>query len=420
MMLLSIFLILVLTGSVSASFAASTEVRTDEPSLPTFELHEIIELALERNPIKAGAEGSVQQSRGQRIEAGAYLNPIISGQSGPGAIRDPSTGTQLNEYLMTLSQPLEWLGKRAARQQAAEAGLAGASVGVEEVRLNLIAEVKNAFYELLVAQRAVELAKRNLSIVKEVARVVKARVQSGEGAQFEAIKADVEVMKANQELTRSENAVRVGLVSLDTLTAGALGPSFTIQGDFKSFQQGMKLQHLTARSLARHPTLRRLEKLVERAAFAIVNEQQSRVPDVTVYGGYAREAGREAVVAGLSVPTPIWYQRQGQIAAALGSKRREEAELLRTQNELVRAINQHFQDAETSQKQIELFEQGLLRQAREALRIAQLSFQQGATSLLEVLDAQRVERQILVDYYRARFELSIALTRLERSVGGSL
>lgn len=420
MMLVSIFLIFVLTGSVSASYAASTEIRTEEPTLPTYELREIIELALERNPVMAGAEGTVQQSRGQRIAAGAYPDPSITGQSGRGVIMDPSTGTAITEYSVTLGQPLEWPGKRSARRQAAEAGLAGANVGVEEVRLNLIAEVKNAFYELLVAQRAVELAKRNLGIVEEVARVVKARVQSGEGPQFEAIKADVEVMKANQELTRAENAVRVRLVSLDTLTAGALGPSFTIQGDFKSFQQGMKLQDLTARGLAQHPTLRRLEKLVERAAYTVVKEQQSRVPDLTVRGSYQRDAGREGIIANLTVPMPIWYQRQGEISAALGTKRSEEAELLRAQNELVRAINQHFQDAQTAQKQIEVFEQGLLRQAREALRIAQLSFQQGATSLLEVLDAQRVERQILVDYYRARFELSVALTRLERSVGGSL
>jgi outer membrane protein, heavy metal efflux system len=67
-----------------------------------------------------------------------------------------------------------------------------------------------------------------------------------------------------------------------------------------------------------------------------------------------------------------------------------------------------------------VFEKGLLKQAQEALRIAQFSFQQGAVSLLEVLDAQRVQQQILFDYAQARFELSIALTRLERAAGGLL
>jgi cobalt-zinc-cadmium efflux system outer membrane protein len=61
-----------------------------------------------------------------------------------------------------------------------------------------------------------------------------------------------------------------------------------------------------------------------------------------------------------------------------------------------------------------------MKQSEEALRIAQFSFQQGASSLLEVLDAQRVQRQILLDYIQAQFELSVALARLERAVGGPL
>jgi cobalt-zinc-cadmium efflux system outer membrane protein len=89
-------------------------------------------------------------------------------------------------------------------------------------------------------------------------------------------------------------------------------------------------------------------------------------------------------------------------------------------NELLRAVNLHYQDAQTTAELIRVFEKGLLKQAEEALRIAQFSFQQGASSLLEVLDAQRVQRQILFDYTQARFDLSIALTRLERSIGGSL
>jgi cobalt-zinc-cadmium efflux system outer membrane protein len=117
---------------------------------------------------------------------------------------------------------------------------------------------------------------------------------------------------------------------------------------------------------------------------------------------------------------PLWYRRQGEIAASLGSKRHHEAELLRTRNELARAIFQHYQDARTTAELIEVFDRGLLRQAQEALRLAQFSFQQGASSLLDVFDAQRVQRQIQMDYAQARYELSVSLARLERAVGGAL
>ena len=386
----------------------------------TFDLDRIIDLALERNPMIAGAQSVIEQNEGSQIQASAYPNPTVGAQTANATSRDPSTGTRLTEYGVTVQQPLEWPGKRAARRNAADAGLAGATVGLEEAKLNLIAEVKGAFYDLLLAGRTVELLQQNLDIVQEVARIVKARVRSGEGPQFEAVKADVEVLKAKQEITKAKNAVRVKQVGLDTLTAGALGPRYKVQGDFRSLQARLSPEQIASRDLSQHPILKRQGKLVEQAEFTVAKERQGRVPDITLFGGYTRELGREAVVGGVSLPTPLWYRQQGHIATALGTQRKEEAELIRIRNDLTRAINQHAREAETAQEQILVYEEGLLKEAQEALRIAQLSFRQGASSLLDVLDAQRVQRQVAVDYNQARFELSLALTRLERAVGGPL
>jgi cobalt-zinc-cadmium efflux system outer membrane protein len=402
------------SGTLIPSFAQAKE------QMPTFDLDRIIDLALERNPAILGAQSVIEQNEGRQTQAGAYPNPTIGGQTGSGALRDPSIGPRVNEYGLTVHQTVEWPGMRAARQEAAAAGLASATVGLDEAKLNLIAEVKQAFYELLLAERTVDLLQQNLEIVQEVARIVKARVRSGEGPQFEAVKAEVEVLKAKQEMTKAKNAVRVKLVGLDTLTAGALGPRYKVQGDFRLLRDRLDPEQMAARDLSQHPILKRQGKLVEQAEFTVTKERQGRVPNVTLFGGYAREVGREAVVAGVSLPTPLWYRQQGHIATALGTQRKEEAELIRARNDLARAINQHAREAETAQEQILVYEEGLLKQAQEALRIAQLSFRQGASSLLDVLDAQRVQRQITVDYNLARFELSLALTRFERAVGGPL
>ena len=56
------------------------------------------------------------------------------------------------------------------------------------------------------------------------------------------------------------------------------------------------------------------------------------------------------------------------------------------------------------------YEQGLLKQAQEALRIAQVSFKFGEANLLDVLDAQRVLRQTQLDYVQAQYNFAIALT----------
>lgn len=405
---------------LGAQLMIGTSLQAKEGDIPSYELDTVIQLALERNPVMTEAQGLIDQSQGQQIAAGAYPNPTLYGQSGRGAIRDPSLGVELTEYAVTVGQPLEWPAKRAARQRAADAGFAGAGAGFSEKQLNLMAEVRIAFDELLFAQRQAELAQQNLAIVEDVKRIVNTRVRLGEAPQFEAIKAQVEVLKANQVVTRARNTVRSTRVALDTLTVGALGRVYTIKGDFRPIPSELHLEDLVANMLKNHPSLNRLARLVERADYTVDFERQARVPNVTVGGGYWREVGREAVTANLSVPVPIWYQRKGEIASALGVRRQQEAELLRMRNELLRAVNLHYQDVQTTAELIRVFEEGLLKQAEEALRIAQFSFRQGAASLLEVLDAQRVQRQILFDYTQARYDLSISLTRLERSIGGPL
>jgi len=342
-----------------------------------YALGEIITLALERNPAMAGAQSIVQQSRGQQVAAGAYLNPSISGSAGRGAIRDPSTGVRVTEHTVSIEQPLEWQGKRRARQQAADAGAAGAGAAMEATRLNVIAEAKGAFYQVLRAQRDAELAGLNLTMVEEVLRTGQARVAAGDATPFETMKATVEVQKATKEGARAQNALMVVRAKLDMVTAGTLGSQFSIQGDFQPLQQGLNSEAMAARAREQHPTLRRLTNLVEQAQLGATLEGESRIPNVTVHGNDHREAGDDSVTAGLNVPLPPWYQRQGEIASALEVRHRAEAERLRVTNEMIPAITQHVEEVRAANEPLQVFETGLLKQAEQTLKVARLSFQQG-------------------------------------------
>jgi cobalt-zinc-cadmium efflux system outer membrane protein len=391
----------------------ATELNSSE-----YTLNQVVQLALQHNPVMSGAEAALEQSQSQRVTAGAYLNPTITGSAGRGSIRDPSTGVSVTERTITVEQPLEWLGKRVARQRAADAGLAGALAGMEEAKVVLMAEVKAAFFQLLFAQQDAQLARENLKTVGDLVKLVSARVSTREAPKFELVKATVELQKSKKELARADNALLVARAKLNTVTGKALGESFAIQGEFETVRSGLELRVLMDQALDRQPALRRQQKVVEQAEFTIEQERASRMPNVAVIGQYHREAGDESVTAGLSVPLPIWYRRQGEIGTAMGMHRRAQAERDRFQQELEQTITQHFQEVRTAQEQMQVFEQGLLFQAKEAFDIAQFSFRHGATSLLEVIDAQRVNRQTLLEYAQARADHSIALARLERAVGG--
>jgi cobalt-zinc-cadmium efflux system outer membrane protein len=389
-----------------------------ELSSSQYTLNQVVQLALQHNPVMNGAEAVLEQSQGQRVTAGAYLNPTVSGSAGRGSIREPSTGISIIERTITVEQPLEWLGKRAARQRAADAGLAGALAGMEEIKVVLTGEVKTAFFQLLFAQEDVQLARENLKTVEDLVKLVSARVSTREAPKFELVKATVELQKSKKDLATADNALLVARGRLNTVTGKALGEGFAIQGEFETVRSGLDLGRLTEEARDRHPTLRRQQKVVEQAEFTIEQERASRMPNVAVIGQYHREAGDQSMTAGLSLPLPIWYRRQGEIGTAVGMHRKAQAERDRLQQELEQTITQHFQEVRTAQEQIQVFEHGFLFQAKEALDIAQFSFRHGVASLLEVIDAQRVYRQALLEYAQARADHSIALARLERAAGG--
>lgn len=399
-------------------FGSCLTGHTAELSPSGYTLRQVIQLALQHNPKMKGAEAVFEQSQSQRVTADAYLNPTIIASAGPGWIRDPSTGVSIIERTVTVQQPLEWLGKRAARQRAADAGVGGARAGLEQTTVSVMADTKGAFFQLLFAQQDAELARENLNTVEDLVKLVSARVSTKEAPKFELIKATVELQKAQKDLARADNALLVVRAKLNTVTGKALGESFAVQGEFETVRAGLELHKLMNQATERQPALRRQQKIVEQAEYTIEHERASRIPNVSVIGQYHREAGDESMTAGLSVALPLWYRRQGEIGTAMAMHQEAQAERDRMQQELEQTVTQHFQEMQTAQAQMKVFEQGLLHQAKEALDIAQFSFRHGASSLLEVIDAQRVYRQTLLEYAQAQADHSIALARLERAVGG--
>ena len=71
-------------------------------------------------------------------------------------------------------------------------------------------------------------------------------------------------------------------------------------------------------------------------------------------------------------------------------------------------------------QQVVLFEQGLLREAEEALRAAEVAYQLGERGILEVLDAQRVLRAVRIEFVNAQYDRQAALVDLDELRGVDL
>jgi len=406
-------------GSIAVLVSLSSEGRGESPiqEPAVFTLEAILNLAEQRNPSLAASLAGVDASRGEALTARAYPNPTTTVTGGRGETRGISPEFSRAEYQATLVQPLEWPFKRESRILGADARVETARLDAASFRLFLQAEVKEAFYRVLLAQRRLDLAVQNLETVKDLHRSVEVRVKTGEAAAFELVKADVELLKAQKEVDRGRSQVELARTSLNALLGNALPRTFRLSGEFSPIKSWPALDLLIEKGLEVHPTVARQRREVERWQHQLSFEKQARVPDVGVGGLYMRDVDKEAFVAVLSVPLPLWDRRRGQIATAIAEGRRAEAELNRARSELTRAIAREYQNFRIAADQLKVFETGLLKQADEALRIAQISYRQGASDLLNLLDAQRVRLTTLQEYYIALYDLSAAQAQLERVTG---
>lgn len=410
--IISILAGVLLLGSVQYAYGAGPQAPTAQ-----YNLAQLLSIALERNPSLSVVEANLGTSQGRLVGAKAYPNPELTVGAGPGRALEgpPNRGT---EEGVRLIQPLEWLPKRSARIRAAEQEIEAGAFERKDAELRVRAEVSSAFYDLLGAQQELAVTIQTFAAIERLTATARKRVEAGEAPKFERVKAEVELQRATKDVERAQSRVAQTRAALEAVVGGGLGGAFEVTGEFSEAKADWSLESLLEAALREHPRVQAFERNRARRAALLESVRASRVPDVAVFGSFEREIDRESYRAGLSLPLPIWSQRQGEIAEAMAAVRRVEAETRQVRLDLTRGVTQAFEQYRIAKGQLELFRKGLLRQAEEAVEIARKSYQFGEANLLELLDAQRVAFQVSREYFQAQVDFATAVATLERLTGG--
>jgi len=83
----------------------------------------------------------------------------------------------------------------------------------------------------------------------------------------------------------------------------------------------------------------------------------------------------------------------------------------------VEEVNAAYAAFQTAREQVQTFRDELLNQADESRAIALAAYQEGATPLLSVLEAQRTRAEVRQQYFRTLFDYQTSLSELELAVG---
>ncbi len=371
-------------------------------------------LGLEANGLVRAAQSQVDVAKAGVIGAAAYPNPQVSVIGGPQHPRIQAANPATNTRQVTISQTIENPFVRSARIDSAEAGVEANRASFDQVRADLAAQLRVSAYELLLRQEVALMEGGVHDLMEEVRRRIAVGVNVGETARFELIRAEAEVLNAASRQEAAELNAQRARVALMQLTAGALKPNFAINASLFDPVNLPPLEDLRQEVPAVNPDVLRLQAESERTRRRIDLERAMVLPSLDVIYSNYQDAQYTDNRGGLIVTVPLFYRRRGEIDAAVADSARVRETLEYRRFEISQLLESAWQALQIARRRVEMFEGGIIKQAENALQIAQAAYRFGERPLIEVLDTQRVLRGILMDSLQARFDLQAAAAEIDR------
>jgi cobalt-zinc-cadmium efflux system outer membrane protein len=291
-------------------------------------------------------------------------------------------------------------------QESSEYALAG-------TRLAILSAVRRSFYQALRKRSEIGLLAENLRVVEDLRHRIQVRVDVGEVGRLELIRAEAEVVAARTAANSAQLQYVTALSQLRAAVAAPLDANLEIEGDVAPATTVPTLDALRQEVLDRHPLLALARSEVRRAEARLTYETALRIPQPSVRAEVDRPPDTPTYRLGIEFPLPLWNRREGPIAEASAQLRQAQALAQSREVEILASLESAYGRYQTARQQLAAFEQGLLREAEEALRAAQTAYQLGERGILEVLDAQRVLRTVSLDFLNARFDHQAARVDLD-------
>jgi cobalt-zinc-cadmium efflux system outer membrane protein len=355
-------------------------------------------------------------ARAAAVTARQLPNPDLDVITGP--VRPRGAGGPDGHALgITFAQPLDYAGVRTVRAQVADLGSEGAEAAVRSLRRSLYARVKTLFFQVLQRQEQLRIAEEELLALQQIRDRVNLRVQLGEAPRLDLIRADTEVLNARRN--RDSSAVRVEQArgSLAVLVGLPQGEPLRLEGALPPLVAVPSIGDIRDRVLRNNPELVQLDAEQRRARARVELEQRLRTPQVRVLAGHDVEPDQTRWRLGLSIPLPLFNQRQGQILEAQAEASFAEAQLLSRRQQLLGEVDFALAGYAIARQQVDAFEGGLIRQAEQTVRVAEAAYRFGERGIIDFLDAQRTLRGVRQEYINALYEARFALIEVERLVG---
>ena len=416
------------SGDAATSFAEQrwTAVFTDEV------LQRLVTTALEQNFDVRMAASRILQAQAQYGLARADRYPTVQAQGSAqvqhGTVISseslPTVG--LIQLGASAAWELDFRGKYRRATEAARADILASEWGRHAIVSSLVSHVATTYFDLRALDSELDIAQRTLASREESLRLTEVRERGGDTSLVDVRQAEQLVIAARGQIIDLQRRIEQQENALQTLLGANPGPiargrALVDQPHAPDVPSG-----LPSALIDRRPDIREAEQLLVAANAEIGIAKAAYFPDITLTGsgGLAStaltslfSAGTWSLAAG--AVQPIFNAGRTRSRVELATARRQEVEL-----QYLQTVQQAFREVADALvgyrrfRELRETQETLVVAAQDARRLADLRYQGGATSYLEVLDSDSRLFSAQIGLVQAQLDELAAFVEIYRALGG--
>jgi NodT family efflux transporter outer membrane factor (OMF) lipoprotein len=407
-------------GPVEAGWLA----KLDDPVLSA-----LVDEALVNNRNLQAAAANVLRSWALAGQAGAALSPSVSLSSGTtrsGNIEDSGA----DSYSLTgqASWEVDLWGRIRAGNQAAVLSAEAAEADYVYSQYSLAAAVARAYFLAIEADRQAETVQNTLDALNETDRIVGVQFEFGLATSQDVALSRSDLARTKASLIAARGSQRDALRALEVLLGRYPAADLEVRRDLPTVP-ALPPSGVPSEVLERRPDVIAAERRVAAAFNSLDQAKAARMPSISLTGSLGGSSGD---LTNLVNPTNIAWQAATSLVAPLIDGGLRESQVEQASAEQTQAIASYadtvltaFQEVEGSLDQNVVLQERSVQleqsaeQANNALRIANLRYEEGETDLLDVLTIQQrvlSSEGDVVSVERARLDEWVALNL---ALGGS-
>jgi cobalt-zinc-cadmium efflux system outer membrane protein len=408
-------LLLILWTPLTLFAQTPSTVSSDYLSLET-----AMDQFLRKNLSVEAARLEVGVAEAERIGARLRPRPGLTISAENLRLSGETPANRLHEYGISVAQPIELGNRKALRMEVAERTVSVSEARLIELLRRQLFDVKRTYYESVLARVLLDTEQENRDNFEGLVKFNTVRFEEGYIAEGDLLKVRLERTKFDFAVANAELALRRAKIRLLELI-GERDFERALRVETSNRLQvppvDLNLAQLKETALVNRPEIKVAEAQLALAGVSIKLERSEAKGEVTPYVGYKRVGVDNTILAGVTVPLPIGNRNQSGIARAEAEQKVSETNLNLVRNRTLAEVEAAYRAYETAREQVRAYEAGLLKQADESREIQLGAYQEGATELITLIEAQKTRTEVRANYYRAIFDYYTSIFQLELATG---